>query len=70
MSTSPARLPRLFTVQQAAEVLGLSSKTIRRAIACGDLRVHRIGRLIRIAEELGARAKYPGAAAFKRAGSR
>jgi excisionase family DNA binding protein len=50
MTTSPLRLPRLFTVEQAADELVLSSKTIRRAIACGDLPVHRIGRLIRIAE--------------------
>jgi excisionase family DNA binding protein len=50
MTLGPSRLPRLFTVKQAADELVLSSKTIRRAIACGDLPVHRIGRLIRIAE--------------------
>lgn len=50
MTISRSCLPRLFAVEQAAHELGISGKTIRRAIARGDLRVRRIGRLIRIAE--------------------
>ena len=48
---TPSRLPRLLTVAAAAEVLGFSSKTIRRRIDAGDIPVHRLGRAIRLAED-------------------
>ena len=43
-----AALPRLLTLQQAAEELGLKVWTLRRAIWDGDLAQMRIGRVIRI----------------------
>ena len=47
-----ARLPdRLFSIPQAADQLGISEKSVRRAIQRGELVAHRIGRLLRIAEE-------------------
>ena len=47
-----AQLPdRLFSVPQAADQLGISEKGVRRAIGRGDLAAHRIGRLLRIADE-------------------
>lgn len=40
---------RLLSLSQAAEILGLSIKTIRRRIAAGDLPAYRSGRrLIRV----------------------
>ena len=39
-----------LTVQQAAELLQRSAKTIRRAIAAGDLNAFRVGRSIRLRE--------------------
>jgi excisionase family DNA binding protein len=50
MNNPPSRLPRLLTVDQAAQALGQSAKTIRRKIERHELPVHRIGRTIRIAE--------------------
>lgn len=44
-------VPRLLSMQDLAERLSVSSKTISRWIASGDLRAHRLGRQIRIAEE-------------------
>jgi len=40
-----------LTVGKLAEHINLSQKTIRRAIDAGDIRVHRFGRLVRIAIE-------------------
>lgn len=37
-----------LSVQQAAELANLSDKTIRRAIAAGDLEAFRVGRAIRL----------------------
>lgn len=50
---SAARQPatRLLTVQQTAEHLQLSDKTIKRKIASGELPAHRFGSRWRIAEE-------------------
>lgn len=42
--------PRLLNVDDVADQADLSSKTIRRMIARGELRVHRIGRSLRISE--------------------
>ena len=41
----------LLSIQSVAEVLGISTKTVRRLIAGGDLAVHRIGGSLRISEE-------------------
>lgn len=40
----------LLTVLQVAERLQTSQRTIRRAIAAGELAVHRIGSSIRVSE--------------------
>jgi excisionase family DNA binding protein len=39
---------RLLSVAQAAREVGCSTDTIRRAYACGELRVMRVGSRIRI----------------------
>lgn len=44
-------LPRLYSVEQIAEVLGVSTKTVRRRIAEGKLLAHRVGRQVRISED-------------------
>ena len=43
--------PRLLTVRDVAERLQMSSRTIHRLVANGDLTVVRIGRSVRIREE-------------------
>jgi excisionase family DNA binding protein len=43
-------LTRLRTIDEAAELLNVSSRTVRRLIESGALPVHRLGRLIRIAD--------------------
>jgi excisionase family DNA binding protein len=45
----PDRL-RLYAVDAVAEQLGVSTKTVRRWIAAGDLPVYRLGRQLRISE--------------------
>ena len=42
---------RLLTIKDVAGDLNVSIKTVRRKIERGELRVHRIGRTIRIAED-------------------
>lgn len=42
---------KLLTVEQVAEELAVCSKTVRRHIASGSLISHRIGRLVRVAED-------------------
>lgn len=39
---------QLLSIAQAAEILGLSTKTIRRRIATGDLPAYRSRRMIRV----------------------
>jgi excisionase family DNA binding protein len=46
-TTSPA--PAFLTVREVAARWKTSTRTIRRLIADGRLRVHRIGRVVRIA---------------------
>lgn len=47
--TSPGHpLPRLLSLAAVSEVLGCSTKTLRRRIAAGDLPVIRDGRLVRV----------------------
>ena len=40
---------RLRTIDEAAELLNVSPRTVRRLIESGALPVHRLGRLVRIA---------------------
>jgi len=48
-STKPATpLPRLLSLEDTAEVLGCSMKTVRRLIEAKTLPVVRLGRLIRV----------------------
>jgi excisionase family DNA binding protein len=53
MTTTPItrRGPRLLAVDDVAEQLAVSTKTVRRWIKRGDLHVHRLGRLHRVAED-------------------
>ena len=49
IAQAPAHtLPNLLTIEQAAEHLQVSSKTVRRWIDTGDLIAHRFGRQWRI----------------------
>lgn len=41
---------KLFTIEEVAESLNVSSRTVRRLIDSGALPAHRLGRLIRIAD--------------------
>lgn len=43
-------LTRLRTIDEAAELLNVSPRTVRRLIESGALPVHRLGRLVRIAD--------------------
>ena len=43
-------ITRLFTIEEVAETLNVSSRTVRRLIESGALPVHRLGRLVRIAD--------------------
>jgi excisionase family DNA binding protein len=54
-SAASARLPRLLTVAEVAEGLRVSSKTIRRMIADGQLQAITVRHAIRISEAEYAR---------------
>jgi excisionase family DNA binding protein len=41
---------RLRTIDEAAELLNVSPRTVRRLIESGALPVHRLGRLVRIGD--------------------
>ena len=43
--------PRLLTIKDVAERLQMSSRTIHRLVANGDITVIRIGRSVRISEK-------------------
>jgi excisionase family DNA binding protein len=45
------RLPQLLAVDDVAEQLKVSTKTVRRWIERGELRVHHLGRQLRVADE-------------------
>jgi excisionase family DNA binding protein len=45
------RTPRFFTIDNVAELLSLSSRSVRRLIADHQLPVHRFGRAVRVAED-------------------
>jgi excisionase family DNA binding protein len=44
-------LPRLLTVDEVADALGICARTVRRLIARGELATHRLGRAVRVAED-------------------
>lgn len=50
-TTTASRLPRLLAVSEVAQLLQVSSKTTRRWIEGGELRVHHLGRQLRVSEE-------------------
>jgi excisionase family DNA binding protein len=50
MTPNPSRLPRLLTIAGVAEQCLVSTKTVRRWIARGELPVHQLGRQIRVSE--------------------
>jgi excisionase family DNA binding protein len=48
MSTKP--LTRFYTVSEVAALLAVSTRTIRRWVATGELLAHKFGRQVRISE--------------------
>jgi excisionase family DNA binding protein len=46
----PDAPPQLRDVAAVARRLGISTKSVRRAIAAGELTAHRLGRLLRVAD--------------------
>jgi excisionase family DNA binding protein len=42
--------PRLYAIKTVAEMLEVSTRTVRRWITSGDLIVHRVNGVVRIAE--------------------
>ena len=42
---------RFCTIQQIAEQIGVSDKTVRRWIASGDLKAHKFGAAVRISAD-------------------
>lgn len=51
MATLTSRQVPLLTLVEVAARLAVSTKTLRRWIALEQLRIHRLGRQIRVAEE-------------------
>jgi excisionase family DNA binding protein len=45
------RLPKLHTIKAVAEAVDVSSRTVRRWIENGDLAVHRVGSVVRVADD-------------------
>ena len=45
-----SRLPRMLSIEETAQLLSVSTKTIHRWRLAGMLPVHKLGRQIRIAE--------------------
>jgi excisionase family DNA binding protein len=41
---------KLRTMDEVAEILGLSKRSVQRLVATGALRVHRLGRAVRISD--------------------
>jgi excisionase family DNA binding protein len=44
-------LPKLHTIKAVAEAVDVSSRTVRRWIENGDLAVHRVESVVRVAED-------------------
>lgn len=42
-TSKPDRLPRVFSISGLADHLGLSRRTVCRALSCGDLEHYRVG---------------------------
>lgn len=51
MAKPAHNVPTLLSIIAVAKKLGVCTKSVRRAIARGDLRIHRVGRLLRVSEE-------------------
>ena len=51
MTKAAPRLPRMLNVEQIAEQVGVSIKTVRRWIKRREVHCHRLGRTIRVSEE-------------------
>ena len=51
MTKPPRALPQMFSVDELADRLSVSSKTVCRWISAGDIRAHRLGRQLRISED-------------------
>jgi excisionase family DNA binding protein len=49
--TPSVKLPRMLSVGELADYLGVSCKTITRRIQRGEIRAHRFGQLLRISDE-------------------
>jgi excisionase family DNA binding protein len=45
-----AKIARFYTVAQVAELLGVSTRSVRRWIAAGELLSHKFRRQVRVAE--------------------
>jgi excisionase family DNA binding protein len=43
---------KLHTMEEVAEILGLSKRSVQRLVATGALRVHRLGRAVRVSPKL------------------
>lgn len=50
MRMKPPAGPELNSIQNIADRMDVSPKTVRRWIASGDLIVHRIGAVVRVSE--------------------
>jgi excisionase family DNA binding protein len=50
LKTHSALWGRFYTIAEVADLLEVSSRTVRRWINAGLLKVHRFGRSVRIAE--------------------
>ena len=50
MKADPPKAPRFYTIEQIAESLDASTRSVRRWIANGLLIAHRINGLVRISE--------------------
>lgn len=48
---TPLDLNRMMTLEEAADFVALSGRTLRRKIKDGDLMAHKFGRLWRISEK-------------------
>ena len=51
MAAKPNPVAKFYSVDDVADALGVHPKTVRRRITAGELRVHRIGRQLRISTE-------------------
>ncbi len=45
-----SNVKRFLTIAHVAQIVGVSTRTVRRWVKCGDLVTHRFGGLVRVAE--------------------